>query len=168
MLEWNRVALKWVESRFHAEKWSCSCLLWCSSRSVLRPLCHLLCVLRDSRVFPGDGPGPVHQRRRHHLLEESLSAVWGWWNSFSPYDQKAVNVKYRVEINCVGMWSLQLWLLQLWCSWLAIRYRLRHAGDWSPPKCVLHRDPCLGHLLPLQLLHHRAAVGRMWPLLEHR
>lgn len=52
------------------------------------------------------------------------------------------------------------------CS--SFRHWLRDAGDWSSSKHILHRDPRLGHFLPLQLLHHGAAVGRLWALLEHR
>lgn len=59
--------------------WFFLCLLTlCIWRCVLRPIRHLLCVLRYPCVFPGDGPGSVHQWRRHHLLEESLPTVWGW------------------------------------------------------------------------------------------
>lgn len=49
-----------------------------------------------------------------------------------------------------------------------VRYRLRNTGDRSSSQRVLHRDPCLGHLLPLQLLYHRVAMGRLWTLLEYR
>lgn len=49
----------------------------CAQRRLLRPVRHLLRVLRHPRLLPGDGDGPVHQRRRHHLLEESLPAVRG-------------------------------------------------------------------------------------------
>lgn len=51
---------------------------------------------------------------------------------------------------------------------LLFRYRLRNAGDRSSSQRVLHRDSRLGHLLPLQLLYHGAALGRLWTLLEHR
>lgn len=68
-------------------KW-CWCFLCsftlCIWRCVLRPVRHLLCVLRYPCVFPGDGPGSVHQWRRHHLLEESLPTVWGWEITFYP------------------------------------------------------------------------------------
>lgn len=64
--------------------WSFLCLFaLCIWRCVLRPIRHLLCVLRYPCVFPGDGPGSVHQWRRHHLLEESLPALWGWEITFS-------------------------------------------------------------------------------------
>lgn len=49
-----------------------------SWRCILRPICHLLRVLRYPCVLSRDRPGSVHQWRRHHLLEESLPTVWGW------------------------------------------------------------------------------------------
>lgn len=48
------------------------------------------------------------------------------------------------------------------------RYRLCNTGDRSSSQRVLYRDPFLGHLLPLQLLYHGVALGRLWTLLEHR
>ncbi len=85
----------------------------------------------------------------------------------------SVNDRSSCEILQVAIKSSQsplvfVYLLSCSFSVFPLRYRLCNAGDWSSSKCVLCSDPCLGHLLPLQLLHHWAAMGWLWALLEHR
>lgn len=58
--------------------------------------------------------------------------------------------------------------LLLSASRFFFRHWLCNTGDWSSSKHILRSDPRLGHFLPLQLLHHWAAVGWLWALLEYR
>lgn len=50
----------------------CVCVF---SRCVLRTIYNLLYMLWYPGLLPGDSSGTVHQRRRHHMLEEMLPAL---------------------------------------------------------------------------------------------
>lgn len=69
--------------------------------------------------------------------------------------------------SCYYLHFLSNFLL-LSASRFFFRHWLCNTGDWSSSKHILRSDPRLGHFLPLQLLHHWAAVGWLWALLEYR